>query len=403
MKSINLKTLAAATALSLTVTGAYAQSSKTALSPKPELVKLIDKQLNFATAQYKVLAKKVPSDSLPETYENGKSRSIPAKNWVSGFYPGTLFYLYEATGDQQIYDAGMTTLPVMEPMKTIDSHDIGFMMYCSFGNLNRLKPNNEYKDILITSAQSLVKRFNPTVGCTMSWGSKPGEFRVIIDNMMNLELLMWATKVTGDSTYAKVAITHANTTLKNHFRPDGSSYHLVNYNRNTGGVLKKQTVQGYADESAWARGQGWGLYGFTMMYRETKNKRYLEQAKKIANFILNNPNLPTDKIPYWDFNSPGIPNAFRDASAGAIYASALLELAGYVDNTLAAKYVNVAETIIKNLSSDKFTAPYGGNGGFVLKHSVAHLPKGAMIDVPLTYADYYYVEAMLRYKRLGKK
>lgn len=400
---MNLKTLVAATTLSLTVTGTYAQSSKIALTPKPELVKLIDKQLNFATAQYKVLAKKVPSDSLPETYENGKSRSIPAKNWVSGFYPGTLFYLYEATGDQQIYDAGMTTLPTMEPMKTIDSHDIGFMMYCSFGNLNRLKPNPEYKDILITSAQSLVKRFNPTVGCTMSWGSKPGEFRVIIDNMMNLELLMWATKVTGDSTYAKVAITHANTTLKNHFRPDGSSYHLVNYNRNTGDVLKKQTVQGYADNSAWARGQGWGLYGFTMMYRETKDKKYLAQAKKIAGFILNHPNLPADKVPYWDFNSPGIPNAFRDASAGAIYASALLELAGYVDSTLAAKYVGVAETIIKTLSNDRFTSPYGGNGGFVLKHSVAHLPKGAMIDVPLTYADYYYVEAMLRYKRLGKK
>jgi hypothetical protein len=400
---MKLSTLFTATALTFAITSAFAQTSKTTLSPKPELVKLIDKQLQFAAAQYKVLVKKVPGDSLPETFENGKSRSIPAKNWVSGFYPGTLFYLYEATGDKAIHDAGINKLPVMEPMKTIDSHDIGFMMYCSFGNINRLEPKPEYKDILITSAQSLIKRFNPTVGCTMSWGSKAGEFRVIIDNMMNLELLMWATKVTGDSTYAKVAITHANTTLKNHFRPDGSSYHLVNYNPATGGINVKQTVQGYADQSAWARGQGWGLYGFTMMYRETKDKKYLEQAKKIAQFILNHPNLPTDKVPYWDFNSPGIPNAFRDASAGAIYASALLELAGYVDSTLAAKYLAVAETIIKALASDKYTAKYGGNGGFVLAHSVAHLPKGAMIDVPLTYADYYYVEAMLRYKRLGKK
>ncbi len=380
-----------------------AQTKKNSWKPKADLVNLIDKQLDFAAAQYKILARNVPADSLPETYQYGRSKSISAKNWVSGFYPGTLFYLYEATGDQELYQAGLNKLPVMEPIKTLDSHDIGFMMYCSFGNANRLKPNDAYKDVLVTSAQTLTKRFNPTVGCTMSWSSKPGEFRVIIDNMMNLELLMWATKVTGDSTYAKVAISHANTTLKNHFRPDGSSYHLVNYNPETGGIHRKHTVQGYADDSAWARGQAWGLYGFTMMYRETKDKNYLDQAKKIAAFILNNPNLPEDKVPYWDFSSPGIPNAYRDASAGALNASALLELAGYVDDATAAKYLQVAETIIRTLASDKFTAPYAGNGGFILKHSVGHLPKGAMIDVPLTYADYYYVEAMLRYKELAAK
>lgn len=400
---MNLRTLFAATALTFITVGAVAQKTKPVLSPKPELVKLIDKQLKFGAAQYKILAKKVHADSLPESFENGRSRTISAKNWVSGFYPGTLFYLYEATGDKEIHELGLAKLPVMEPIKNLDSHDIGFMMYCSFGNANRLKPVSEYNDVLVTSAKTLTKRFNPIVGCTMSWGSKPGEFRVIVDNMMNLELLMWATKYTGDPSYAKVAVTHANTTLKNHFRPDGSSYHLVNYNSETGGIHRKQTVQGYADDSAWARGQSWGLYGYTMMYRETKDVKYLEQAKKIAHFILSHPNLPADKIPYWDFNSPGIPNDFRDASAAAINASALLELAGYVDNTLAAKYVNVVETIIKTLASDRFTASYAGNGGFILKHSVAHLPKGAMIDVPLTYADYYYVEAMLRYKKLGKK
>jgi unsaturated chondroitin disaccharide hydrolase len=290
----------------------------------------------------------------------------------------------------------------MEPMKNIDSHDIGFMMNDSYGIANQINPSEEYKAILVTSAKSLMKRFNPIVGATMSWSSKPGEFRVIIDNMMNLELLMWATQVTGDSTYAKVAITHANTTMKNHFRPDYSSYHLVNYNPETGGINKKQTVQGYADDSAWARGQGWGLYGFTMMYRETKNRKYLEQAKHIAGFILNNPNLPADKVPYWDFNDPKIPNTYRDASAGAIYASALIELSGYVDATLAKKYVDVAETIIRTLSSPEFKATYGTNGGFILKHSVGHLPKNALVDVPLPYADYYFVEAMLRYKNLGK-
>jgi unsaturated chondroitin disaccharide hydrolase len=378
------------------------KAQKAIIKPKKDLVSIIDQNLKDGVAQYKLLMNNVPADSLPETFEKGKLKSISNKNWVSGFYPGTLFYLYKATGDKTIYNAGLAKLPVMEPMKNIDSHDIGFMMNDSYGIANQINPSEEYKAILVTSAKSLMKRFNPIVGATMSWSSKPGEFRVIIDNMMNLELLMWATQVTGDSTYAKVAITHANTTMKNHFRPDYSSYHLVNYNPETGGINKKQTVQGYADDSAWARGQGWGLYGFTMMYRETKNRKYLEQAKHIAGFILNNPNLPADKVPYWDFNDPKIPNTYRDASAGAIYASALIELSGYVDATLAKKYVDVAETIIRTLSSPEFKATYGTNGGFILKHSVGHLPKNALVDVPLPYADYYFVEAMLRYKNLGK-
>jgi unsaturated chondroitin disaccharide hydrolase len=377
-------------------------AQKVVIKPKKDLLKIIDQNLKDGVAQYKVLMNNVPTDSLPETFEKGKSKSISNKNWVSGFYPGTLFYLYKATGDKTIYDAGLAKLPVMEPIKNIDSHDIGFMMNDSYGIANQIKPSEEYKAILITSAKSLMKRFNPIVGATMSWSSKPGEFRVIIDNMMNLELLMWATQATGDSTYAKAAISHANTTMKNHFRPDYSSYHLVNYNPETGGINKKQTVQGYSDDSAWARGQGWGLYGFTMMYRETKDAKYLAQAKHIADFILNNPNLPADKVPYWDFNDPKIPNTYRDASAGAIYASALIELSGYVEATLAKKYIDVAETIIRTLSSPEFKAPYGTNGGFILKHSVGHLPKNALVDVPLPYADYYFVEAMLRYKNLGK-
>jgi len=397
------KSLFFATALVFSIITYAAFGQTNILKPKPALLKLINKNLQDADAQYKVLMRHVPADSLPETYEKGQSKSTTAKNWVSGFYPGTLFYLYEGTNDKALYEEGLKKLPIMEPMKFIDSHDIGFMMYCSFGNAEKVKAKPEYKDILLTSAKSLSKRFNPIVGCTMSWSSKPGEFRVIIDNMMNLELLMWATKASGDSSYAKIAISHANTTMKNHFRPDYSSYHLVNYNPETGGINKKQTVQGYADESAWARGQGWGLYGFTMMYRETKDPRYLAQANHIADFILNNPNLPKEKVPYWDFNTPDIPNTYRDASAGAIYASALIELAGYVDMKTAQRYLDAAETIIRTLSSPQFKAAYGENGGFILKHSVGHLPKGAMVDVPLTYADYYFVEAMLRYKNLRKK
>lgn len=397
---MKLKLIVATIAFSITGLSVNAQ---TTLKPKADVVKLINKNLKDAAAQYKVLMKNVPKDSLPESFEKGKSKSTTPQNWVSGFYPGTLFYLYQGTKDKAIYQEGLSKLPMMEKIKTIDSHDIGFMMNDSYGIANKIKPNDNYKDILLTSAKSLIKRFNPTVGCTMSWGSKPGEFRVIIDNMMNLELLMWATQVSGDSVYAKVAITHANTTMKNHFRPDYSSYHLVNYNPATGGINKKQTVQGYADDSAWARGQGWGLYGFTMMYRETKDKKYLEHAKHIAEFILNNPNLPADKIPYWDFNAPGQPNTYRDSSAGALYASALVELAAYVDAVASKKYLEAAETMIRSLSSDKYKATLGENGGFILKHGVGHLPKPSLIDVPLTYGDYYFVEAMLRYKNLGKK
>jgi uncharacterized protein YyaL (SSP411 family) len=220
--------------------------------------------------------------------------------------------------------------------------------------------------------------------------------------MMNLELLFWATRETGDSSFYNIAVTHANTTTKNHFRPDYSSYHVINYNPETGQIQQKRTAQGYADESAWARGQSWGLYGYTVMFRETKDRQYLDQAKRIADFLLNHPNLPADKIPYWDYNAPNIPDALRDASAGAVMASALLELSTYVDKNDAARYFKTAETMLKTLSSDAYKAPAGTNGGFLLMHSVGHLPGKSEVDVPLTYADYYYVEAMRRYQSMTK-
>jgi len=279
------------------------------------------------------------------------------------------------------------------------THDLGFMMGCSYGNANRIEPKPGYKEILLTSARSLSTRFNPKVGCIKSWDSKTGDFLVIIDNMMNLELLFWATKVSGDSSFYKIAVTHANTTLKNHFRSDNSSYHVLNYDEQTGAVKEKKTAQGAANESAWARGQAWGLYGYTVTYRETKDPIYLEQAKKIANFIVLNPNLPLDGIPYWDFNAPNIPNALRDASAAAILASALLELTRYVGKDLANTYLNLAKNIIKTLSSAEYTGGPGTHGGFILKHGVGHLPAKSEVDVPLTYADYYFIEALMRYKK----
>ena len=388
--------------LSLIIIGSSCHSpGKLGTPPKPELVKAFDQNFIDATAQYKFLGKNLPADKFPRTFypTTGKYEFSNSGWWCSGFYPGTLLYLYEETKDQSLLTEAERILKVLEKEKNnTTTHDLGFMMFCSFGNANRIAPKPEYKDILLTSARSLITRFNPKVGCIKSWDGKPGEFLVIIDNMMNLELLFWATRVSGDSSFYKIAVTHAETTMKNHFRPDYSSYHVINYNSETGAIQQKRTAQGAADESAWARGQTWGLYGFTVMYRETKDPKYLEQAKHIAEFLLNHPNLPADKIPYWDFNAPGIPNALRDASAGSIMAAALIELADYVDAKSRAKYLQVAETQLQTLSNSTYKAAPGTNGGFILKHGVGHLPGKSEVDVPLTYGDYYFIEAMIRYK-----
>lgn len=373
--------------------------------PDPTLLQTIDKNFIDAAAQYKVLTKNLPADRFPKTYfpATDKYEFSGSGWWCSGFYPGSLLYIYEEAKDQASYAEAERILKVLEKEKNnTTTHDLGFMMFCSFGNADRIVSKPEYKDILLTSARSLSTRFNPKVGCIKSWDSKAGDFLVIVDNMMNLELLFWATRVSGDSSFYKIAVTHANTTMKNHFRPDFSSYHVINYNPETGAVQQKKTAQGAADESAWARGQAWGFYGYTVMYRETKDPIYLEQAKNIGRFILSNPNLPHDKIPYWDFNAPGIPNALRDASAGSIIAAALLELCHYVNKDLAREYIGTAEIILRNLSGDQYKATAGTNGGFLIKHGVGHMPNKTEVDVPLTYGDYYYLEAMKRYKELGK-
>lgn len=367
--------------------------------------KWIDEKLLNAVEQYKYFASQIPQGLLPRSFTFDTLRTCTSESWVAGFYPGTLFYLFQATKDKAMLDEGLKRVGLMQKEQyNTGTHDLGFMMFCSYGNLYKLEPTAETKQILINSAKSLATRFNPTVGCIRSWGKREdtNEFRVIIDNMMNLELLLWAAKETGDQSLYNVAVTHANTTMKNHFRPDYSSYHVVVYNPVSGAVMKKQTAQGAADESAWSRGQSWGLYGYTMMFRTTGNKIYLKQAQNIASFILSNPNLPQDKIPYWDYNAPGIPNTYRDASAAAVMASALLELADYSEKNLAKKYRATASTILKTLSTPEYTAGRNENGGFLLKHSVAHLPKNTEVDAPQGYADYYYIEALIRYKNYLK-
>lgn len=383
-----------------------AGSKKAVYRPDPGLLPVIEQNFADAAAQYKILAQNLPADKFPKTYfpATGQYEFSNSGWWCSGFYPGSLLYLYEQTKDAALYAEAERILKVLEKEKNnVSTHDLGFMLFCSFGNANRIAPKPGYNELLLTGARSLSTRFNPKVGCIKSWDSKPGDFLVIIDNMMNLELLFWATRISGDSSFYRMAVTHANTTLKNHFRPDYSSYHVVNYNPETGAVQQKRTAQGAADESAWARGQAWGLYGYTVTYRETRDPRYLEQAVHIADFLLNHPNLPADKIPYWDFNAPGIPNALRDASAAAIMAPALIELSRYVTPGKASPYLEAAETMIRSLSGAAYKAAPGTNGGFILQHGVGHLPNKTEVDVPLTYADYYFIEAMIRYKGLLQK
>lgn len=363
----------------------------------------VDARLQEAAQQVRVLIKRTARDSFPETFDprTGKYGMGKTTSWMSGFYPGELLYLFEATHDSALYHEALRKLNVLQKEQyNKDTHDLGFMMYCSFGNARRIAPDTAYDRILLNSARSLATRFNGKVGCTRSWNSDPGRFMVIIDNMMNLELLTEATKMTGDSSFYKIAVTHANTTIRNHFRPDYSSYHLVIYDPQTGAVLKKQTVQGAADGSAWARGQAWGLYGYTMMYRETGLRTYLEQAEHIAQYIL--PRLPADKIPFWDFDAPGIPNTERDVTAASIMCSALIELSGLTgDPALARNYRQTASEILRSLLSPAYSAASGSAGGFLLKHGVGNHPKNSDIDVSIIYADYYFIEAMLRWQRMS--
>ena len=368
------------------------------------LLQTINANYTKAAAQNKLMMKELKGDQFPKTF-NTKSGKLETSNsgwWCSGFYPGTLLQVFEKTKDPILLKEANRMLDFLAKEQfNKTTHDLGFMMYCSFGNALKIDPKPAYKQILINSAQSLASRFDPKVGCIKSWDSNENDFLVIIDNMMNLELLFWATRETGDSSYYKIAVTHANTTMKNHFRPDYSSYHVVNYNHETGAVQKKHTAQGYADESAWARGQAWGLYGYTVMYRETHDKKYLDQANHIANLLLEHPNMPKDKIAYWDFNAPNIPSALRDASAAAIMSSALLELCHYTDQKTGNFYFTNAEKMLKSLSAAPYQSVPGTNAGFLLQHSVGHIPENTEVDQPLTYADYYYVEAMKRYETVN--
>lgn len=368
----------------------------------------VKKAMLAAVKQTDVLIKNVdsarkikPKQVSPRTVENGQFKMVVSRDWTSGFFPAQLWFYYAYTKDKKYLElAKKYTEDIKIEQFNKGTHDLGFMIYCPFGNGYKLTKDTAYKAVIIQAAKSLSTRFNAKSGVIKSWdhnGDK-WKFPVIIDNMMNLELLFEATKFTGDSSFYKIAISHADQTMKNHYRADFSSYHVIDYDTVSGNVRNKLTAQGYANESAWARGQAWGLYGYTLCYRYTKNAAYLAQADAIANFILSSKITPADGIPYWDYNDPQIPNVSRDASAAAITASSLYELAKYSKESK--KYKAAADKILLSLST-KYTSAPGANYGFLLEHSTGHRPAKSEIDVPINYADYYYIEALLRSKNKG--
>lgn len=372
-----------------------------------DISNVINNDINFSTRQYSLMLQQIGREGkvrIPKTIDKlGRMVYIPIDDWCSGFFPGSLCYLYQLTNDKSWLLQSKRFTEALDSIQYLTwHHDVGFMIGSSYLNIYRLNPNKAYKKAIIQTAKSLCTRFRKKAGVIQSWNvdrgwqSKRGwTCPVIIDNMMNLELLFEATRLSGDSTYWKVAVSHANKTLENQFRRDGSCYHVVDYDPNNGAVLHRQTAQGYADNSAWARGQAWAVYGYTVCYRYTHDRKYLDQAVKTLNFVMQNPNLPNDLIPYWDFDAPNIPNEPRDASSAACIASALYEMNNYLPDN---GYTSLADRIIRSLSSPEYRAPLGKNGCFLLMHSVGSIPHNNEIDVPLNYADYYFLEALTRRK-----
>lgn len=365
---------------------------------------LIDRVFSVAEQQYVAMDARLDDKTMPQTITHDSTfKSSTIYWWCSGFYPGSLWYIYEYTQNYTVKLLAEKNTLKLDPIQYVThDHDVGFQLNCSYGNGLRLIGNKDYEKVLHQGAKSLATRFSPITGVIQSWDflRRDWKYPVIIDNMMNLELLMFASKAFDDDSLAYVARSHADTTLKNHFREDYSSYHLVDYDPKDGHVRSKQTVQGYSDESSWGRGQAWALYGYTMMYRMTEDKRYLSQAECVGNMLLSR--LPVDGIPYWDFDAPN-GNEYRDASAGAIMASAFVELSSFTEDAKARQnYLNVAEKQLRTLASSTYLAEPGTNCNFILKHSVGNFPEKSEVDVPLSYAYYYFLEGLLRYKKALK-
>lgn len=400
-----LKKLLPALALSLAAVGCNSMTG------------VINDDVDFAKKQLApLIAASEEGDTvrIPSTFRDDKIVYVPTRDWVSGFFAGTLWYMYELTGDEQYAVHAQKQTEALGKIQYFTSHhDVGFMMYDSYGNGLRLKNLPGYDTVLVNTAKSLSTRFRPGAGVIQSWNVTGGwqkergwKCPVIIDNLMNLELLFRASEISGDPSFREIAISHADKTIDNHFRSDYSTYHVVDYDPQSGEVRGKYTAQGADDASRWARGQSWALYGYTVLYRYTGDERYLSQAKNIAHFLLTEPNMPSDFIPLWDYDAAQYgaekpqyaPYAEqRDASSGAIMASALYELWQYTKD---GEYLKTADKIVKALSAAPYRAELGTNGGFLLQHSVGSIPHGSSIDVPLNYADYYLLESLVRRRHI---
>lgn len=329
-------------------------------------------------------------------------RKATPDEWCSGFWPGVLWYDYEMTGDEKIREKAEKYTESLEYLsqRPIFDHDLGFLIFCSYGNGYRLTQNPKYKQVILASADSLATLYNPEVGTLLSWPRNVemlGGHNTIMDNMINLEMLFWAARNGGSQRLYDIAVKHAETTMKHQFRPDGTCYHVAVYDPKNGNFLRGITHQGYADNSTWARGQAWAIYGYTMVYRETQDKKFLDFACKVTDAYLNR--LPEDYVPYWDFDDPAIPQAPRDASAACVVASALLELQKYCPEEKGKEYKENAVKMLASLSGDSYRSPERRSS--FLDHSTGHHPAGSEIDASIIYADYYYIEALQRLSRLG--
>ena len=375
--------------------------------------KFVDEALKYCSTQTNRTLDELKGDSsinysmMPRNILNGEKvwncRKVSREEWTGGFWPGVLWYDYEASGDPRIKaeaEKFTNSLEFISKNSAYD-HDLGFLMFTSYGNAYRLTGNQSYKKVLLDAADTLATLFNPKVGTILSWPrevkAKSWPHNTIIDNMINLELLFWAAKNGENKSLYNIAVSHANKTMQCHFKPDYSCYHVVVYDTITGNCIKGVTHQGYSDNSMWARGQGWAIYGFTVCYRETKDPKYLEFVQKLADIYLER--LPSDYIPYWDFDAPDIPNAPRDASAAAVVASGLLELSTYLKNEKGDRYKDAAIKMLKSLSTSAYQS--GDTNPSFLLHSTGHYPNHSEIDASIIYADYYYIEALLRLKKLN--
>ena len=371
-------------------------------APRPvgaqNLDTLVTHALNFAAQQLAASAVTIndPTRFPRSTLTNGSWRLYDSSEWTSGFFAGCLWQMYGRTANNSYRTwAADWTAGMAGERNDTGTHDVGFKILCSFGTGFRIAGDPSYPSIIRQGAQSLSTRFNSVVGCTQSWDGRY-HFPVIIDNMMNLEILFWAARNGGDPAWYDMAVSHALKTRQNHVRANGSTYHVVDYDSTTGAILFRGTHQGYSNSSTWARGQAWGLHGFTIAFRETDDTRFLDTARLLADYFINN--LPADKVPYWDFNAPNIPNEPKDTSAGAIAASGLYELATLdPDPVRRTRYRDAANAILASLCSPAYLAE-GSTSDGILLHGVGHKPNNTEIDVSLIYGDYYFIEALMRYQ-----